>query len=91
MAEKNDGFSIKVTAPPFRASIKSPNVSVSLRSLVNSRIPTNKMIFQSPNFRVVDLIFLVKQNMDIRTKNSHPPFSLVTVCAVLISREEDDL
>ena len=44
MAEKNDGFCIKVTAPPFRASIKSPKVSVSLRSLANSRIPTNKMI-----------------------------------------------
>ena len=45
MAEKNDGFCIKVTAPPFRASIKSPKVSVSLRSLANSRIPTNKMIW----------------------------------------------
>ena len=29
--------------------------------------------------------------MDIQTKNSHPPSSLVTVCAVLILREEDDL
>ena len=53
MAEKNDGFCIKVTAPPFRASIKSPNECVSLRSLANSGIPTNKMIFQNLNFKLV--------------------------------------